>query len=127
MKIKIRIPKLKFSPKYLYALSAITIITVLLALGIFLYKNLYQSITQSEQIIVLKQEVAPDIIDMNKFNNVLDKLSEKINPEKIEWQHLKNPFIPSAINVINTGLEEVTPEINEPTIAEIEGQDNVTQ
>ena len=82
------------------------IIGVLTLLGYFLYNNLYQTIAQSKEIILLKQEVAPDTIDLKKVNEALAaieaktskknifegnsskklfKISKKLNPSKKNW------------------------------------------
>ncbi|MFA6410370.1 MAG: hypothetical protein WCW26_02225, partial [Candidatus Buchananbacteria bacterium] len=82
--MKIKLPKLKIfqlflSLKYVYSLVAIIILLVSAALGSFLYKNVYQTITQSNEIILLRQEVAPDRINMAKVNSVLESFDKKIS------------------------------------------------
>ena len=109
MKLKIELPKIRVSQKKLYVLSALIIIAVFSTLGFFLYKNIYQSITQSEQIIILRQEVAPDIIDMKKFNNVLEKIIKKTSPEEINLENIKNPFLLQDYEISIKGQAE--PEI----------------
>jgi len=61
----------------------------------FLYNNLYQTIAQTEQIIVLRAEVSPYSIDIKQFNTILETLEKKTSPEKTEeinWAKIKNPF-----------------------------------
>jgi len=68
-------------------------LAALVILGLFLYKNLYVTITQSEEIILLKQEVAPDTIDRTKVNTVLSALEKKVtSADDIDWLQVKNPF-----------------------------------
>lgn len=109
MKLKIRAQKIRISQKKLYIISALIIIAVFSILGFFLYKNIYQSITQSEQIIILRQEVAPDAINMKKFNTVLEKIIKKTSREEIEWEDIKNPFLLQDYEISIKGQAE--PEI----------------
>ncbi len=98
------------------------IITVLLVLGFFLYGNIYQTITQSEQIIILKQEVAPDIVNMKKFNDVLQKITKKTSLKEIDWKKINNPFLVPAAEVEIAVPEEIIP--NQETL---ENQNNPTE
>ena len=59
------------------------IIGVLTLLGYFLYNNLYQTIAQSKEIILLKQEVAPDTIDLKKVNEALAAIEAKTSKKNI--------------------------------------------
>ena len=88
--LKILQPLLKARNLYLI-LSIITLIS-LGFLTEFLYLYLYQTITQSERIILLKSEVAPDSININEVNSVLDFINKKSTPENINWSEIKNPF-----------------------------------
>lgn len=102
--MKLKLPKIKkikifralFSLKYFYVLVIILIIGVSGILGWFLYKNFYQTIAQTEEIILLKQEVAPDTINMGKVDSVLKFLDKKIkSTSTINWLKIRNPFISS--------------------------------
>lgn len=84
----------------------ILIMGVLITLGLFLYKNFYQTITQSEEIILLKQEVAPDTINMKKVEAILKALEEKTTTTNIIWQEIKNPF---------TTIQFTQPQPSQPT------------
>jgi hypothetical protein len=44
----------------------------------FLYKNFYQVITQSKEILLLRQKVVIETVDMDKFEAVIKKVEEKI-------------------------------------------------
>lgn len=90
---KIRIFSILFSLKYLYVLILLLLIGLSGILGLFLYKNLYQTIAQTEEIMILRQEVAPDIIDMKRVEAILESLNKKTTTtEEINWQEIKNPF-----------------------------------
>ncbi len=92
---KIKIFQLLLSLKYLYGLVIVLVIATFAILGFFLYKNFYQTITQSEEIILLRQEVAPDTIDMELVNRVLKLMANKIaSSDEIDWGKIKNPFNP---------------------------------
>ena len=67
--------------------------TGLTLLGLFLYKNLYQTIIQSKEVILLRQEVAPDIINISKVESILNSLDKKTkSTESINWLEIKNHF-----------------------------------
>jgi len=90
---KIKRIKFSFSLRYFYVLVFMLVIVVISMLGFFLYKNFYQTIAQTEQIILLRKEVAPDTIDINKVNKVLDALDKKTTTTiDIEYSKIKNPF-----------------------------------
>lgn len=106
--MKLRLPKFKkikfsFSIKYLYALVLLATAVIAGYLGLFLHKNFYGTIAQTEQIVLLKKEVAPDTIDTEKVNQVLTAIEQKVTPpEKIDFQSLKNPFRNLGVGPIET-------------------------
>jgi hypothetical protein len=86
--MKFKLPKIKkikftFSLKYFYAIFILLIIGASAILILFLYKNFYVTIAQTEQIILLKKEVAPDFIDIDRVNKVLNALAEKATTPEI--------------------------------------------
>lgn len=87
------IKPIKLTPKKLTSLTATAIIAItliiLICVSLFLYKNFYQTITQTKEIIILKEKVAADTVNIDKFNIVIDKLTEKNRPKE-----LKNIFSP---------------------------------
>lgn len=97
--MKFKLPKIKilhlfFSLKYLYSFVFIIILAVFAVLAVFLYNNFYQTITQSQQIIILKQEVSPDVIDTKKVEKTLGLLEQKTAATStINWEEIKNPFV----------------------------------
>lgn len=100
---KIKILKVLLSSKLLYGLIIILVIAILSVLIFFLYKNFYQTITQSEQIILLKKEVAPDTIDMKRVGQVLDLLDKKTTTtEAIIYSEIKNPFDITVAETLET-------------------------
>lgn len=95
--MKLKLPKIKIfhilhSLKYFYWLIIVLIIGASVGLGWFLYKNLYQTIASSEQIILLKQDVAPDTINIAKVEAVLEAMDKKVTADPIDWESATNPF-----------------------------------
>jgi len=96
--MKLKIPKLKFSfalisLKYIYIIIILIILGFGAALGYFFYSYYYQTIAQSQEVVLLRQEVAPDTIDISRVEKVLDALDKKTttSPE-INFKAVKNPF-----------------------------------
>jgi len=61
---------------YMAKLRVIAILSVgslFLVVLVFLYKNFYQTIIQANVVILLKNEVALQSIDINKFNAAYNK------------------------------------------------------
>ncbi len=67
-----------------YVLIIIVSLLILMYLTLFLYKNFYQTITQSEEIILLKKEVASEDVNMNKFEKMISNIEEKQQDREIE-------------------------------------------
>lgn len=88
------IKPIKLTPKKLSGLTAMAIIlialTILIFMSLFLYKNFYQAITQTKEILILRQKVAVETVDLEKFNIIMNKLEEKTKPR--EFKNVKNPF-----------------------------------
>lgn len=55
-----------------------------------MYKNFYQTITQTKEIVILRKEVAPYAVDMEKFNSIIDQLTKKTLPKKLD--NIISPF-----------------------------------
>ncbi len=86
-KIKISFRKISGAT---YFLLVLLIIFVLYFDVIFLYNNFYESVTQSEIVLVLKNEVATETFDINKFNGIIKKINQKTYIRNIDG--LNNPF-----------------------------------
>ena len=118
--MKLKLPKVKaskvlFSLRYFYIIIFILLAGSLVILGNFLYANFYQTISQSEEIILLKQEVAPDIIDTKKVETVLDQINKKpLRSEEINFDEIFDPFEKTSKN--NPKEEEEIIIIEEPPV-----------
>ncbi|GEM_PF-1354629 len=87
VKFKLNIQKINI---YFSVLTTIATIVAIIAVSSFLYKNFYQTITQSEEILILRQKVAPLTVDMDKFNKIMAKIEKK---KKIrELGAINDPF-----------------------------------
>ena len=86
---KIKITSRKAN-QWFYSLAIILSLFFLAYLSLFLYKNFYQTIAQSKEIIILKEKVAMETVDMDKFNQIMENLNQKNKLKKIE--SLNNPF-----------------------------------
>lgn len=88
------IKPLKLTPKKLSGLTVTVVIIITLiiltSLSLFLYKNFYETITQTKEIIILREKVAVDMVDLEKFNAIMNKLAEKIAPR--ELKNIRSPF-----------------------------------
>lgn len=88
------IKPIKLTLKKLSGLTAAAVILValiiLISLSLFLYKNFYQAVTQTKEILILRQKVAIEAVNLEKFNIIINKLAEKTKPR--ELKNVKNPF-----------------------------------
>lgn len=73
--------QLKLTPKKISSLFTMIIIgltiAVLILISTFLYKNFYQAIAQTKEILILREKVALDTIDMVKFDRIINNLTTK--------------------------------------------------
>lgn len=82
--------KFKKTGKYLYLLAAIIILNCLFFATKFLYDKFYLSITQSREVVVLKEKVAPETIDLEDFENIIENIKTKTERKNSEINF--NPF-----------------------------------
>ncbi|MDD5291136.1 MAG: hypothetical protein PHZ04_03395 [Patescibacteria group bacterium] len=62
---------------YFYVSIAVLSLIIIACVSLFLYKNFYQTITSSAEVLVLRREVAIEDIDMNKFEEIVQKIEGK--------------------------------------------------
>lgn len=100
---KMRFPKTKFSYYLRLANFSVTVLIfwLLVWYGVFLYRNFYQVVTESETIIVLRQQVAVAQINYAKFLDVLSSIKSRQNLESLNPKQIKNPFLSSIKNEQN--------------------------
>ena len=79
LKLKISYNKIFF---YFYIVSVLFGVAIFVLVSLFLYKNFYKTITYSQEILVLRREVVTEDIDMNKFDEIIKKIEEKIKARR---------------------------------------------
>ena len=109
--LKIKFFQLLVSLRLIYFLVIILIIVLAVILGLFLYKNLYKTIAQSEEIIILRKEVAPEFISLEEVNKIVKKIDKKITAEKVtNWLDWNNPFAFIGLKDINSPIIQPSSE-----------------
>lgn len=91
--MKFNLPKItyKIINRYIYFLLIIFIIIVSNYLFLFLYKNLYQIIAHSNEIVILKEKVSAETVNINEFNKIINNLDKKrAQPKTVN--NLNDPF-----------------------------------
>lgn len=63
--------------RYFYFIIIILCIFVFAWISFFLYDNFYQTIVNTDEALILNQEVTPENIDMDRYNRVIEKIEEK--------------------------------------------------
>lgn len=105
-----------FSYKHIYIVVYLAGAVALSYMAYFTYQNYYQTITQAEEIAVLRQEVAPDTIDIKKVNQVLEALEKKsTTTAAVISTDIKNPFDPlGTASQVETPLSTNTQTTSAP-------------
>lgn len=86
-KIKIETKKIIY---YIFIFFIISCLASLFFVYYFLYKNFYLSIIKVDEIVILKDKVAIESLNIVKFNNVIKKINEKTANK--DFEKIKNPF-----------------------------------
>ncbi|MFH1661718.1 MAG: hypothetical protein ABIA02_01320 [Candidatus Falkowbacteria bacterium] len=75
--------KIKLEKMGPFLCSAITIICVVsfIFVSIFLYNNFYSTISKTKKILILQEKVANEVLDINKFNKVIESLEKKVSDD----------------------------------------------
>jgi uncharacterized membrane protein len=82
--------KLQKISRYFYLLTVVIILILLFFATKFLYDKFYLSITQSREVIVLKEKIAPETIDLSAFESILNNIKTKTERKNSEIN--SNPF-----------------------------------
>lgn len=82
-----KLKKIKLSTKqivfYSYILIFMLVVVSITYATLFLYKNFYQTISQSEEIVILKEKVAVEMLNMKKFDRIIEAIAEKGRSEPL--------------------------------------------
>jgi len=91
--MKLKFLKIATSSRTIAMIVTLIFIIIFGYFSWFLYKNIYQTITQSQEIIIMRAEVSPYTIDVDKFNNILKAIDKKTAATATPaWQEMRNPF-----------------------------------
>ena len=77
----------------LYALIAI-IASTFIILIFFLYNKFYLTLTQAEEIIILKSQLAVDSLNIDLFQKIQKFEETRLATSTPSFNDLKNPFAP---------------------------------
>ena len=88
MKIKVGL----FLKIYFITTAGLSLLAVVL-ISFFLYRYLYQAITQTTIIYNLKLELAVEPVDIDLFGKIKARIKDKENPPETNWSGARNPFI----------------------------------
>lgn len=74
-----------------YGLIFLMSATFLLLL-IFLHQRFYLTMAQAEEIVILKSQLAIEILDADLFNKVKKAAEERKTKSTVKWKDVPNPF-----------------------------------
>lgn len=104
--LKIKLNKLKINSflliRYFYPVSIIIILIILGGFLFFLYQNVYQTLAQAKTVTDLKQKVSEERLQKEKFDEIIEKINQKIIPSERNLNNINNPFE----NIITEPTEE---------------------
>lgn len=100
---KIELKKIKFNfsylLRYLYPITIVVIVIILSVLIFFLYNNVYKTLAYAEMVTALKQKVPPENLEKKQFEEILEKIQEKIKKPAAPINNIKNPFLPLSSGI----------------------------
>lgn len=79
--------------KYIYPISVFLGTLTLLGVMLFLYRNVYETLAQAELVNELKAKVAQENLNLNKFNDIIDKMKNKSSCTEIKSSELRDPTV----------------------------------
>lgn len=62
---------------------------------LFLYQRFYLTLIQAEEIVILRSQLAVDVLDIDLYQKVKTSAENRKNAPIVNWQEVRNPF-PSA-------------------------------
>jgi len=75
-----------------YFLVTLILATFVLTLW-FLYQKFYLTLTQAEEIIILKSQLAVQDLDYTLYTKINNQILAKTQQSPYNWEAIKNPFI----------------------------------
>ncbi|MEK9183340.1 MAG: hypothetical protein AAB849_02415 [Patescibacteria group bacterium] len=58
----------------------------------FLYQRFYLTLIQAEEIVILKSQLAVDVLDVDLYQKIKNSAENRKNAPIINWRELRNPF-----------------------------------
>ncbi|HBV57950.1 MAG TPA: hypothetical protein DEB73_01650 [Candidatus Magasanikbacteria bacterium] len=58
----------------------------------FLYQRFYLTLIQAEEIVILKSQLAVDVLDIDLYQKVKSTAENRKNAPVVNWQEVRNPF-----------------------------------
>lgn len=74
-----------------YSLIFLISLSFLLLL-IFLHQRFYLTLAQAEEIVILRSQLAVEVLDADLFNKVKKAAKERKTKPAVNWQEIPNPF-----------------------------------
>ena len=59
---------------------------------LFLYQRFYLTLIQAEEIVILKSQLAVDVLDIELYQKVKISAENRKNAPAVNWQEVRNPF-----------------------------------
>lgn len=75
-----------------YFLLTLILATFMLTLW-FLYQKFYLTLTQADEIIILKSQLAVQDLDISLYNKINNLVIAKTQQSPYNWNAIKNPFV----------------------------------
>lgn len=85
---------LKFIARFSFWITIGTIVTMIGFLVLFLYNNLYRTITEAEMIVSLRSLYPVEPVATKSFEAVKKIIDEKQTRPRADWNAIRNPFGP---------------------------------
>jgi len=88
--------------KYLYSITIVLIVAGLCFLFLFLYRNVYLTLSQAEIVTMLKKEIPEESLNKSKLTEIIDNIKIKTTPKQ-KTEQIKNPFLFIETTASSTG------------------------
>ena len=75
-------------------LTLVFMIIVILVIAFFLYISIYQTISQSKEIVLLRSEVILQSPDFTRCDQADQKFTRKVRTPNVDWATVRNPYYP---------------------------------
>ncbi|MBU1164076.1 hypothetical protein KKA15_00765 [Patescibacteria group bacterium] len=109
MKLNIKKIKVGLNINIIYKLIyPVMLIVILVGVGflmIFLYNDIYKTITHAEEVSILRTEVAPEVFQIKTFEGVMENLDQKTTKASIDKSLIKNVFTIPPVEILKPEIQ----------------------